>query len=295
MPQWTAQEISFLQKFYPTKGKRFCMEALARPEGSIRSRTALLGLSQDRSSEFFLDWQQRAAQSKIGKKRPAQALVINNLKATGRLVLTEAGKKAIGEKVRQRISIQGHPRGMLGKKHTAETRQNISKSSRKYWGEPGMPGYELMSTDEYRQMLSDRMHNRIVNGELRQGYSRGKQGKRVDLNNQYFRSAWEANYARYLRWLQGLGEIADWAYEPDTFIFETIKRGIRSYIPDFKIWETQESTPYYVEIKGWMDKKSQTKLKRMQKFYPEIAVVLVDKHDYSKLAKQLSRMIVGWE
>ncbi|KKK91311.1 hypothetical protein LCGC14_2714250, partial [marine sediment metagenome] len=30
-------------------------------------------------------------------------------------------------------------------------------------------------------------------------YTRGKGGKRSDLNNQYFRSRWEANYARYLK------------------------------------------------------------------------------------------------
>src|SRR3990172_2886201 len=51
-----------------------------------------------------------------------------------------------------------------------------------------------------------------------------KGGTRTDLGF-YVRSSWEANYARYLKWLQSNGEIIEWHYEPDTFNFDSIKRG----------------------------------------------------------------------
>lgn len=86
-------------------------------------------------------------------------------------------------------------------------------------------------------------------------------GTREDLGI-YVRSRWEANYARYLNWLKSLGEIRDWKYEPDTFEFADIKRGTRFYTPDFKITEKNGETVYH-EVKGWLDQRSATKLKRM--------------------------------
>lgn len=120
-------------------------------------------------------------------------------------------------------------------------------------------------------------------------------GRRVDLDNRYFRSAWEANYARYLNFLVKHKSIFKWEYEVDTFWFEGIKRGCRFYTPDFKIWEAVTDTPYYIEIKGWMDQKSATKLNRMQKYYPDIKVILVQKKEYEALKKSIKSMIPGWE
>ena len=62
------------------------------------------------------------------------------------------------------------------------------------------------------------MRNRHTNNHI---------GKREDLNNLFVRSSWEANYARYLNWLVGLGEIKSWEYEPEEFEFKTIKKGNR--------------------------------------------------------------------
>lgn len=101
----------------------------------------------------------------------------------------------------------------------------------------------------------------------------------------YFRSGWEMNYAQYLDWLKRMGEIIDWEYEPDTFWFEAIKRGTRSYTPDFKVTEKDGSVAYH-EVKGWMDQKSATKLKRMAKYYPEITIVLIDEEQYHAIMRQ---------
>jgi hypothetical protein len=113
-----------------------------------------------------------------------------------------------------------------------------------------------------------------------------KAGRRPDLGNIYFRAKWEANYARYLNMLKKLKAIHKWEYEPDTFWFEKIKRGVRSYKPDFKVWDRQGSDPYYIEIKGYLDQKSRTKLKRMAKYYPHIRVDVVSKKEYAEIRKR---------
>ena len=110
----------------------------------------------------------------------------------------------------------------------------------------------------------------------------------------YFRSKWEANYARYLEFLKEYKKIKEWEHEPDTFWFESIKRGVRSYLPDFKVTQNDDSI-YYVEVKGYMDSKSATKLKRMKKYYPEIEVRLVDGDNYKVLVKQLRYLVKDWE
>ena len=121
-----------------------------------------------------------------------------------------------------------------------------------------------------------------------------KGGKRADLGDRYFRSSWEANYARYLDWLEDLGQIASWQYEPCTFEFIAIKRGTRFYTPDFKIVET-DGTVVYHEVKGYMDRRSQTKLKRMAKYFPHVKIILIDKDAYYAIAAQVKRIIPNWE
>ena len=89
--------------------------------------------------------------------------------------------------------------------------------------------------------------------------------------------------------------IHKWEFEPDTYWFHEIKRGTRTYLPDFKIWENEHSEPYYMEVKGWMDAKSKTKLKRMAKYYPNVKIVLVHVKEYNELKKKMSKILKGWE
>ncbi len=143
---------------------------------------------------------------------------------------------------------------------------------------------EALHTPEARLKSSK---TRIATGSYsaKHQYSRCARGKREDLGNIFFRSAWEANYARYLNFAN-----IKWEYEPKTFWFEGIKRGCRSYTPDFYLPEEDR----YVEVKGWMDKNSRTKLKRMAKYYPTINIELIDKKRYQKIA-EWKKIIPGWE
>lgn len=90
----------------------------------------------------------------------------------------------------------------------------------------------------------------------------------------YFRSQFERRYAKLLQLMKESGEIQDWEYEADEFWFENIRRGVRSYKPDFKV-TGKDGKIWYVETKGYLDSKSKTKLKRMAKYYPHIDLRLV--------------------
>jgi hypothetical protein len=83
-----------------------------------------------------------------------------------------------------------------------------------------------------------------------------------------------------------------WEFEPKTFYFEDIKRGCVSYTPDFYLPEEDK----WVEVKGWMDSKSKTKIKRFKKYFPEEfeKLEIVGASEYKEV-KQWSRLIENWE
>lgn len=192
--------------------------------------------------------------------------------------------------------VNGHPRGALGLIHTDQTKKVLGEKSKAAWAihKKAKTGY---MSDEARQIKSDRMMNSQANGvfDVTKQYSRSKSGYRDDLGKVYFRSAWEANYARYLNFLIKNGDVEWWEYEPDTFWFEAIKRGVRSYKPDFKVKFSEKNSFIYIEIKGWMDAKSKTKIKRMAKYHPDVTLEVFGAKEYKSLKKQLSGVIENWE
>jgi hypothetical protein len=95
-----------------------------------------------------------------------------------------------------------------------------------------------------------------------------------DKDKIYFRSSWEYYYAIFLEKLRQERKIIDWKHEPKIFWFNDIKRGVRSYLPDFCIVHN-DSSEEWCEVKGYFDSKSQTKMKRMAKYYPEVKIRLV--------------------
>jgi hypothetical protein len=217
----------------------------------------------------------------------------------GLMGLTKPGRphkpevnKAQGAKMAAKIAENGHPRGMAGKKHKDEAKAKIAAKSAQAWEEMKATGTGNMSPANL-QIVSDRMSKMQAANVFSSPYSRAKYGKRPDLGEHFFRSAWEANYARYLNLRVARGEIERWEYEPTTFWFEKIRRGVRSYKPDFRVYEKGQC--YYVEVKGWFDAKSQTKMKRMRIYHPKVDVRLVGSKDYLLIQKEFSHLLPHWE
>jgi hypothetical protein len=179
-----------------------------------------------------------------------------------------------------------HPRGMLGKKHNQTTLGKLSKSSKKNWAKMSDE-----KKDEFSKRCSDLARRNPQNGEKRSWKAGWRE---IGGQRKYFRSRWEANYGRYLEWLKQKGQIKKWAHEPKTFWFEGIKRGCLSYLPDFCITENNGDEVYH-EVKGWMDDRSKTKIKRMAKYYPQIKLIIIQRKNYMEIRKKVSALIEGWE
>jgi len=286
---WTPEESEFLKINYPQRGKQWCMQALNKTEQEVRHQAAKMKLRQDRNSEFFKDWQERARQSKIGKKRPDQALVIKRLYAEGKLgKMTDAQKAINSKRLKEHIAKHGHPRGALGMKHTKETKEKLSKKSKEFWGNAS----EEYKSDVALKATKTKVEKGVAISPRKASWKAG--WREIGGIRKYYRSRWEANYARYLVVLKQRNEIQDWKHEPVTFWFEAIKRGTRSYLPDFLVTGLDGSEVYH-EVKGWMDDRSKTKLKRMKIYHPHIAIKVIEKKEYDAVAKEWCQLIADWE
>lgn len=296
--KWTDEQIEFLRQNYPLKGRDWCAEQMGLRVGQIRMKASRLQLKARGHSDAWLDGQIKAAQSKVGKKRPEQAEVIRRLFREGKLGKpSEPRKRAaqiLGEKRRgiKRPEMwlkNQHPRGMAGKKHTDECKKLIGKKSEEMWFK--------MSAKEKQARNVKIAKTREKNGIYalpRTGVTWKGGWREIGGINKYYRSRWEANYARYLQWLKERGEIISWAHEPKIFWFEGIKRGTVSYLPDFCVIEKTGKEEYH-EVKGWMDARSITKIKRMAKYYPDVKLIVIDKKAYEDIRKTMSSLIKDWE
>ena len=111
--------------------------------------------------------------------------------------------------------------------------------------------------------------------------------REIGGNRIFFRSRWEYLYAKDLQWKLEKGLIEKWEHEPHTFWFEGIKRGCVSYKPDFKV-TFLDGTHVWVEVKGYYDAKSLTKIKRMKKYFPDEKLTLVDSNWFKKNNTKIS-------
>lgn len=109
----------------------------------------------------------------------------------------------------------------------------------------------------------------------------------------FYRSRWEYRYALYLEFMKTHGHIADWEHEPETFWFDGIRRGTNNYKPDFRVRFNSGKIEYF-EVKGYMDKKSQTKIKRMAKYHPDVVLRIVGKEWFKAYSGILKRAIKAW-
>ena len=126
-------------------------------------------------------------------------------------------------------------------------------------------------------------------------YSRyTQQWREVGDKKIFARSKWEYRYAMYLQILKENNDIKDWSHEPTTFWFEGIKRGVVSYKPDFLVTHNNGAEEY-VEVKGFMDAKSKTKINRMRIYHPQVKLRLIGADWFKQNNKALKVLIREWD
>ena len=183
-------------------------------------------------------------------------------------------------------TINEHPRGFLGGIHSQEALNKMSEAGLRSWKNKTQE-----QLDEHYRRASI-AGQKIINNREKASWKSG--WREFGGKKKYYRSRWESNYGRYLQWLKENGEIKDWEHESDVFWFKGIKRGCMSYKPDFKVIENNNEIVYH-EVKGWMDDRSKTKIKRMAIYYPNVKLIVIDSNLYKKMSKKLKFLIPGWE
>jgi hypothetical protein len=301
--KWSMENILYIEENYAKYEYKTIGIHLNKSMASVRNKCWRLGLrkkvlgwteeevkyleEQYNKEIIDLDKISRALnRHKTNVSRKAREIGLTNKKRNKSPLHTEK----IKQKAINWLKTHEHPKGYLGHTHSIESKSLISQKAKEYWAQPDCP----LRSEESSQRRSNAMHINRMEGKMRTCYSRGSMGKREDLGGLYVRSSWEANYCRYLNWLIAQGQITKWEYEPDIFEFTKIKRGCRSYLPDFKITNLDGSIEYH-EVKGWMDTKSITKLSRMAKYYPEIKLIIIAKDEYYAIRNSVKSFIPEWE
>lgn len=194
---------------------------------------------------------------------------------------------------------QGKNNGHYNKPHTLESKRKISQSNKgKLLGNKN-PSKRLKVRKKISKALKGRINTWCckLKGQKRPNTSKSlilayKEG-RMNLNKytngyyrkdlkQYFRSNWEANYARILNYKK-----IDWKYEPEVFSLIIDNKEV-TYRPDFYLPKTKK----YIEIKGYWKEDSK---KKYEKFAKTHKIILIDKESYQKLTKLYKNKIKKWE
>ena len=267
--KWTLADLEILSNAY-ADGKFVDVVALARSLGRTEASIHLKA-------------------SRLGHGASDRPRVLQAKNRVKKFDTPEALRADQSQKAKERIATQGHPRGALGLKHSGEAKEKMSKASAK-WN-------ASVTEDQRREMTIRGLKTKAANGTMvnpRPGASWKAGWRDIGGIRKYYRSKWEANYAYYLEWLRQKGQIAAWKHEPETFWFDGIKRGCVSYLPDFWVQEMDGAVAYH-EVKGWMDDRSKTKIRRMAKYHPAVRLIVIDAKGYAALAKSVRLLVPGWE
>lgn len=108
----------------------------------------------------------------------------------------------------------------------------------------------------------------------------GKSFYREDLNT-YFRSTWEANFARTLNYSN-----IKWEYEKHRIYLSNC-----SYLPDFYL----PDLALYIEVKGARFGNKDKKLEMLYKEKPNFPIKVIDGEVYNILKKKYYTLISNWE
>lgn len=107
----------------------------------------------------------------------------------------------------------------------------------------------------------------------------------------WFRSKWEFNIAHILEHWKQTAKCWNWQHEPDIHYLHGVKKGEhKQYIPDFKIWTSNESF-YYMEIKGKYPAKDKRRMENFKKQYPQYLVEVIREKKYKELLEQYKKFV----
>jgi hypothetical protein len=187
--------------------------------------------------------------------------------ASGERICTEEQRKIFSDK----MTLSWATGKIDTKNHWTKTPEGRAKLSERQTG--------IVYSDEIHHNMSLAQQKRFRTP--RELYTTANGGTREDLNK-YFRSNWEANFARILNY-----ENKIWFYECCTFQIENSM----SYTPDFYLLNEDK----FIELKGRMDEKSKHKLDMMQLKFPWITIELIEGKEYNELRKKYKNVIEKWE
>lgn len=174
-------------------------------------------------------------------------------------------------------------------KHSPETIAILSVKSRESFAKLT----EVQRMARMRKSLTTRLARGIY-ATPRVGTTWKSGWREIGGIRKFYRSKWEANYAFYLEWLRSLGQIRAWTHESEVFWFEGIRRGSCSYLPDFRVTNNDASVEFH-EVKGWMDARSKTKIRRMSKYHSEVKLIVIAEKQYNAIKGKVARLVPGWE
>lgn len=309
--KWTTQEDEALIRMYEDGVKRNDIAiALGRTQSSVRKRCSVLSLNSrmrrvsndeieairkwylDKENSDIDDFHLEELSRILGRTRNYISRLAGYMGLTKESrPLGEKSKREIGEAVKKSQMAKGHPRGMAGKKHTDEFKAFMSEQVR---GRVFTPE-QIKARVEKRIKTSTEKYGTCRPNWLNSGnaYSRTKSGKRDDLGGQFFRSSWEANYARYLNHLVSVGSILSWRFEPKSFVFEGVVSGVCTYTPDFEVVVSDGCIEWH-EVKGWMDENSKIRIARMAEYYPDEKLVVIGRKEYEAIDRAY-KQLPNWE
>jgi len=303
--KFTADEDELIREVYSTllKGDGQLArlgERLLRPTEAIQSRAALLGLTNARRGLSDVRRKQLAERLRQLPTRKWHFMTrdeaeywLNAFEASGKtfLAFCKDHQWKDGSRGFRSVLRRYFPERL----EMLVRRQHETHAVRYFTGVPlsamhrskiGLAHLGRIVSPRTRTKLALRVAERLR--ENPSAFSRkqvSKGGWRDDLGR-FVRSSWEANYARFFTFTK-----TKWEYESKTFWFP-VKRGTRSYTPDFYLPDED----VYHEIKGWLDPKSMTKLKRMAKYYPDVKIVVIGSRWFSDAnRKGMCWLVPNWE
>ena len=201
---------------------------------------------------------------------------------------SEEKRQELSNSAKRRIKKYGHPRGALGMVHSDEAKRKMSIASKRNWE----IYREERCSEEKRKRRSDLLMHLQEEGRL--GVRSRCYLSDVCVGGKTFlaKSSWEYDVALYFESLKGQSLITDWEYEPKVFRFKYNTLGVRTYRPDFSV--IRGDRVYYIEVKGWRDRKANVKQKLMESEFPDVRILYIGERQYRLIKKKYGERLVGW-